>query len=228
MLSHSKGTPFLRHSLCYASFFFLFPHHFGEAVRITWPDGGKNFAAAEEKTPILFAQLAIPPDPRLHGPPVSRWRGYDPLCRSSFPHHEGTIRFCRSSFPRPPWLSTVTFFRCEAQPEGKNLQERTSGGDNHLATSRGGTCEVASLFELSVSKLVNWERDSPDVGRGKKQKSKASRTGRGKRMEMVRKGMGILRTGMGIIEYREKGYLPSALEGMGMLWKRIEMLQKEI
>jgi len=47
-------------------------------------------------------------------------------------------------------------------------------------------------------------------------------------MEMVRKGMGILRTGMGIIEYREKGYLPSALEGMGMLWKRIEMLQKEI
>ena len=37
--------------------------------------------------------------------------------------------------------------------------------------------------------------------------------------------MGILRKGMGIME---KGYPPSALEGMGMLWKRIEMLQEGI
>jgi len=74
-----------------------------------------------------------------------------------------------------------------------------------------------SSFQLANWSIGRW--DSPDVGRGKKWKSKASRTGRGKRMEMVRKGMGILRTGMGIIEYRETGYLPSALEGIGMLWK---------
>jgi len=37
--------------------------------------------------------------------------------------------------------------------------------------------------------------------------------------------MGILRKGMGIME---KEYPPSALEGMGMLWKRIAMLRKGI
>ena len=37
--------------------------------------------------------------------------------------------------------------------------------------------------------------------------------------------MGILRKGMGIME---KEYPPSALEGLGMLWKRIEMLRKGI
>ena len=73
-----------------------------------------------------------------------------------------------------------------------------------------------SSFQLANWSIGRW--DSPDVGRGKKWKSKASRTGRGKRMEMVRKGMGIM----------EIGYPPSALEGMGMLWKRIEMLQKGI